>query len=219
MPRGRPGSARLIDQDHEPRLAVHAVALGGSAPFSATLGPGLALLIDEEGDAKTAVLQLLAGAHPPAAGAVRWCGADVAALPAAERARQIFWRDPRAPWPDVSPEQWARQLAGACPAWRADDWQAHVQGLGLAEHRHKEMFRLSTGGRRKVLLAAALASGAPLTLIDEPEAALDWPSIRYLRAALTDAAHRCAGSGRVIVVANYEPMPDVPWAQVLVLGA
>jgi len=66
-----------------------------------------------------------------------------------------------------------------------------------------------------VLLAAALASGAPLTLIDEPEAALDWASIRYLRGALTREAGRSSATGRVIVVANYEPVPDIPWAQVL----
>jgi energy-coupling factor transporter ATP-binding protein EcfA2 len=104
--------------------------------------------------------------------------------------------------------------AGGChPGWRAADWQALVQGLGLDEHRHKEMFRLSTGGKRKVLLAAALASGAPLTLIDEPEAALDGPSIRHLRQALAAEARRCRESGRVIVVANYEAVPDVPWGR------
>ncbi len=186
--------------------------------FSARFAPGLALLIDAEGMAKPELLRLLAGEHAPASGTVRWRGRDLAARPAAERATQVFWRDPRAPWPEISPTQWVQELAARCPAWRAADWRAHVQGLDLDEHLHKEMFRLSTGSKRKVLLAAALASGAPLTLIDEPEAALDWPSIRHLREALTDEARRCGGSRRVFVVAHHEPMADVPWAQVLPLG-
>lgn len=192
-----------------------ATALAG---FDADFGPGLALLIDEEGEAKTVLLRVLAGEVTPVAGMARWHGRDVAALPAAERAAQIFWRDPRAPWPEISPTQWAQELTARHPAWSATDWPAHVQGLGLAEHLHKEMFRLSTGSLRKVLLAAALASGAPLTLIDEPEAALDWASIRYLRGVLAAEAQRCRASGRVVVVANYEPMPEVPWGQVLRLG-
>ncbi len=195
--------------------APGAAALQG---FSAAFGPGLTLLVDEEGGAKTVLLRVLAGEIAPAAGTVHWHGSDVAALPAAVRAAQVFWRDPRAPWPEISPTQWAQELVARHPAWSVVDWQAHVQGLGLGEHLHKEMFRLSTGGKRKVLLAAALASGAPLTLIDEPEAALDWASIRHLRAVLADQAQRCRANGRVIVVANYEPMPDVPWGQVLRLG-
>ncbi len=207
---------------HAP-LQVHALALdspGGAriTGWSAAFASGLSLVVDEEGEHKTALLRLLAGEAAPAAGSVRWGGADVAALDAAERAARIFWRDPREPWPELSPEQWARQQAERHPGWRAADWQALVQGLGLDEHRHKEMFRLSTGGKRKVLLAAALASGAPLTLIDEPEAALDGPSIRHLRQALAAEARRCRESGRVIVVANYEAVPDVPWGQVLRLA-
>lgn len=204
----------------EAPLQVRSIGLDvpGAAPlcgFSADFVPGLALLIDEEGEAKTPLLRLLAGEQAPGAGTVRWRGRDVAALPAAERAAQVFWRDPRREWPEVSPAQWARESSVRHPAWNEAAWQEHVQGLGLAEHLHKEMFRLSTGSKRKVLLAAALASGAPLTLVDEPEAALDWASIRYLRGALAGAARRSGETGRVFVVAHYEPVPEVPWGQVV----
>ena len=196
-------------------LALDVHGMSRVTGWSARFAPGLSLVVDEEGECKTALLRLLAGEAAPRAGTVLWGGADVAALSAAERVGRIFWRDPRTPWPELSPEQWMQQQAAHYPAWRAADGLAHVQGLGLAEHRHKEMFRLSTGSQRKVLLAAALASGAPLTLIDEPEAALDWASIRYLRKVLEGEARRCHESGRVVVVANYEPMPEVPWGQVL----
>lgn len=184
------------------------------AGFDADFAPGLTLLVDAEGEAKTPLLHLLAGERAPSAGTVRWRGQDIRALPAAERAAQVFWRDPRAPWPEITPVQWARELAARYAGWRPLDWAAHLAGLGLVEHQDKEMFRLSTGSQRKVLLAAALASGAPLTLIDEPEAALDWASTTCLRQALA----RLADSGRVIAVAHYEPVPGVPWGQQLHLG-
>ena len=78
----------------------------------------------------------------------------------------------------------------------------HFTGLVVSE-----AFR----GKRKVQLAAALASGAPLTLNDEPEAALDWPSIRYLREALAPVA----ATDRVVVVGNYEDIDGVAWRQVI----
>ena len=73
---------------------------------------------------------------------------------------------------------------------------------------------LSTGTRRKAWLAAALASGAPLTLIDEPLAGLDIASARYLSAAIADAAQQ---PDRVIVVAHDVPLVDVSWTAQLAL--
>ena len=200
-------------------LMARGVALGGEggarlAGWNASFGEGLSLLLDEEGEAAGLLLRVLAGEVAPSAGTVRWGEWDVAAW-RARSPESLFWRDPRAPWPEISPEQWATELVARYPAWREDDWQRHVQGLALQEHLRKEMFRLSTGGKRKVLLAAALASGAPLTLIDEPEAALDHASIRYLREALGEEARRAGETGRVWVVADYELVSDVPWRQVI----
>ncbi|QXL85690.1 ATP-binding cassette domain-containing protein [Comamonas sp. NLF-1-9] len=181
--------------------------------WNASFGPGLSLLLDEEGDGKTALLRVLAGELPPAAGELRWCGAALAEQ--LRRAPQtVFWRDPRAEWPEISPAQWAIELAARYPHWNAAQWQQLVQALALQEHLHKEMFRLSTGGKRKVLLAAALASGAPLTLIDEPEAALDRASIVALRAAL---AQQGQASQRVFIVGHYEVTPELPWSAVVSL--
>lgn len=203
-------------------LIARGVALGDEggarlSGFDASLGAGLSLLVDEEGATAGPLLCVLAGEVAPPAGTVRWGGVDVAAW--RERSPGgVFWRDPRAPWPEISPEQWAGELAARYPTWREDDWQRHVQGLALPEHLRKEMFRLSTGSKRKVLLAAALASGAPLTLIDEPEAALDHASIRYLREALGGQARRDDETRRVWVVANYELITELPWNQVIRLS-
>lgn len=200
--------------DATPLAALQArdLVLEGSAgtPFNAAFAPGLSLLIDAEGEVKTRLLAVLAGAAAAHRGTVHWRGQPLRAALATDAAL-CFWRDPRSPWPEVSPRQWARQLVGRYPSWNETAWQAHADGLHLAEHLDKEMFRISTGGKRKVLLAAALASGAPLTLIDEPEAALDWPSIRYLREALAPVA----ATDRVVVVGNYEDIDGVAWRQVI----
>ena len=203
--------ATLRDSLAASGIAFGMPGYGRCTEWSAAFAPGLSLIVDGEGEAKTALLRLLAGEQSPDTGSVRWRGVSVCYVDQA----QIFWRDPRAAWPEVSPDQWAAAQAARYPGWSAPDWERHVQGLALQEHRGKELFRLSTGGRRKVLLAAALASGAPLTVVDEPEAALDWASIRYLRAALAEQARRSSETQRVWVLANYEPMADVPWGQVI----
>jgi ABC-type Mn2+/Zn2+ transport system ATPase subunit len=60
-----------------------------------------------------------------------------------------------------------------------------VAGLSLQEHLHKPIYMLSTGTRRKVFLAASMASGAQLVLLDDPFAALDMRSIQFLKKHLS----------------------------------
>lgn len=83
------------------------------------------------------------------------------------------------------------------------DW---VDGFGLTAHRDKPLYMLSTGSRRKVGLCRTLISPAPVLLIDQPVAALDPPSIRYLAERVTDRARR---PGQAVVVADYEPPPGM----------
>ncbi|MNU90338.1 taurine transporter ATP-binding subunit [compost metagenome] len=71
------------------------------------------------------------------------------------------------------------------------------------------MFMLSTGSRRKVGLAAALASGRPVVLLDDPVGALDARSIHGLWQAIE---RRVAQPGRAVVVASSERVTEVPLA-------
>ncbi len=71
------------------------------------------------------------------------------------------------------------------------------------------MFMLSTGSKRKVWLASALASGRALTLLDEPTGGLDAASIRGLWRWLADIATQ---PGRAVVVASSERVGRVPLA-------
>ena len=65
--------------------------------------------------------------------------------------------------------------------------------------------------RRSAVPWSALASGAVLTLLDEPLAALDKPSISYLLQALEAEARAPRWPGRAVLVAHYDALGDLPW--------
>ena len=67
---------------------------------------------------------------------------------------------------------------------------------------------LSAGSRRKVALVGLLASGATLTCLDQPYAALDMASMRVVREFLQDMADH---PSRAWVVADYEADPLLDW--------
>lgn len=185
------------------------------AGWSARVGPGATLVQGGESSGKTTLLRLLAGALAPAQGQLVLNGTALVQAPEAYR-RQVFWMDPRSDALDaLTVRAWLQTLPAQHAAWDAAALAAHVQGWGLEEHLDKGFHMLSTGSKRKVLMAAALASGAPLTLIDEPVAGLDHGSVRYLCQAL--AATSAARPGRAIVVAHYEPLAGVPWRAVIEL--
>jgi energy-coupling factor transporter ATP-binding protein EcfA2 len=101
------------------------------------------------------------------------------------------------------------------PAFNAEAIDELAEGLGLGPHLAKPGYMLSAGTRRKVWLAGAFASGAAVTLLDEPFAALDKASIGFVLELLDDAA---ASSTRAWVVADYEAPRGVPLAAEVDLG-
>lgn len=189
---------------------------------------GLCLVCGGDGSGKTSVLQMLAGVLAPVAGQVQYRlmepALELALGP--EKALDIFWRDPRAPLAAGEPEQtaraWAERQALQYRHWSAPDWQAHVQGLGLKAHLDKALYALSVGTLRKLWLAAAWASGAGLTLIDEPLAGLDKASVHYVQEALAQLSwaqqQRRATRARCVVVAHYDALPMLAWDDVLELA-
>ena len=183
------------------------------AGWSARFGAGVILVQGGESSGKTTLLRLLAGALAADGGRLALRGTVLADAPQAYR-QQVFWVDPRADAIDpLIVQAWLDSLPALHPAWDAQAMADHVRGFGLEPHLDKAFYMLSTGSRRKVLMAAALASGAARTLIDEPVGGLDRPSVIYLQRALTRHAQQL----RALVVAHYEALPGVPWSQVLEL--
>ena len=191
---------------------------GGAPLFNDTslaLGPGLTWLTSEDGSGKSTLLSLLAGAQAPQAGRLWANGHWLHEDPAAYR-RQVFWIDPQTEAHDALPA--AGYLEGLAAHWPRLSEAALadlVDGFGLAEHLHKPLYMLSTGSRRKVWLTATLAAGAPVTLIDQPFAALDAPSARFLAECLADVADH---PSRTWVAADHEAPPATPRHRVWALA-
>ena len=185
--------------------------------WSADFPAGLVLVQGGDGAGKTSLLRLLAGECAPQAGQLLLHGVNPATEPAQYRT-QTFWRDPRMPWPSaLTAQDWIAEQRVLQARWSEDDWCAHAEGWGLKEHLHKAMHQLSAGSQRKLLMAAALASGAPLTLLDEPVAGLDKASVAYLLQALRQEASAPRDPGRIVVVAHYDALGDLPWRHRIVL--
>lgn len=152
--------------------------------------PGLTAVVGDEGSGKTHLLRALTSARPDA-----------------------LWLDLRLPEHDQhTPRQFWRDLQAKRPHWQAD-WQDDLtEALRLGEHLDKALYMLSTGSRRKVALVGLLASGAALTCLDQPFAALDLASVRVLRDVLQDMAEHPT---RAFWVADHEADADMPWRSVV----
>ena len=158
-----------------------------------TILPGLNAVCGDEGSGKTRLLRELAQAL----------------------GNQALWLDLRLPKHDEhTPEEVWSGLQARCPLWSAQLQAALSDALQLQEHLGKRLFMLSAGSRRKVALVGLLASGATLTCLDQPYAALDLASVRVIREFLTDMADHAS---RAWVVADYEAEPELPWASRIAL--
>jgi len=183
--------------------------------FSADILPGITLVKGGDGRGKSTLLRLLAGALPAQSGQLQINGMDLQTQPVHYK-NQVFWADPRS---DVFDQmsvpdyfEWQqRSHAHFDDSVRADV----TAGLGLAEHLHKQLFMLSTGSKRKVFIAAAFASGAAVTLLDEPFAAVDAVSIGFILKWLKGAQ---SGSNRAWVIADYLAPDGLHLRQTLDLG-
>jgi ABC-type nitrate/sulfonate/bicarbonate transport system ATPase subunit len=183
------------DRHHRGPVLLVAEDLGTGGPGQPlfpglALGHGLCLVRGGEGRGKTTLLRLLAGLQPPATGHVR------------AQAGTAWLADATDPGDDERrARDWLTVRRAMLAPWDARRERRLVEAFALGEHLDKELFRLSTGTRRKLALVAAFAGGAPVTLLDMPFAALDAPSREALGALLAEAA---AHPSRAWVVADFE---------------
>ena len=183
--------------------------------LSITILPGVTLVQGGDGRGKSTLLRLMAGALAADAGQLQLNGVSLKEQPEAYR-RQLFWMEPRTTdFDQLTPVQFFASLGGRYPGFDAALLEPLVEGLGLEPHMDKKLYMLSTGSRRKVWLAAAFASGADLLLLDEPFAALDAPSIAFVKERLRDVSGQ---PGRAVVMADYGAPAGVGLAGLVDLG-
>ena len=168
--------------------------------FSAQPANGLVLVRGGGGRGKTSLMCVLAGELAPDAGHLQLGGVWLHEQPKAYR-QQLFWADTRSAAHDaLTCCNYLSQVQRHYPAFDEARLHRAIEGLSLAPHLDKNIFMLSTGSKRKLYLAAAFASGAALTLLDTPFAALDKVSIRF---ALTLLAEAAKDNTRLWVLADY----------------
>lgn len=186
-----------------------------AANWTASIGPGVTLLHGDTGSGKSTLMRVLAGVLA-APGQLILNGVRLDTQAEVYR-RQVFYVDP-------STDAFDPLTVRDCTAkLRADDaafdeaaWQRLVEGFALVPHIEKSMYMLSTGSKRKVWLAAALASSRPLVLLDEPTGGLDAASLRCLWRALDELA-RATTPTRAVVVASGERVDAVALAATIEL--
>lgn len=189
-----------------------------NAPFTQLnfmLSNGVTLVCGGENSGKTTLLRLLAGDLTATTGELSIHGISLGDQSTAYKAH-IFWMDPRSnAFDQTTPADYFKSLQSHYPKFDPLLLAELIEGLSLTEHVDKSIFMLSAGSKRKVWLAAAFAAGATVTLLDEPFAALDMASIRFIMELLDEAAqHR----ERVWVIADYEAPKGLVFAGIVDLG-
>lgn len=183
--------------------------------FTAIVGPN--------GAGKSSLLKLLAGLQAPSQGQVLLHGLPLAAMPLAERARQLGWLGQFAA-ADLPLSLHDYVLLGLRPTLgsfgqaSAPDLArvaSALQQFDLLGAQQRRWGQLSGGERQRAGLARLLVQDAPLWLLDEPTNHLDLKHqallFRRLRAEVAQ--------GRTIVAVLHDLPQAARWADhVLLLG-
>jgi heme exporter protein A len=160
-------------------------------------GGGAALISGPNGVGKSSLLRLIAGLLMPAAGTVVKEGrialtSETTALdPAQPLARALGF--------------WARIDGGVV--------EPGLKAMGIAHLAGVPVRILSTGQKKRAVMAGVIAGGAPIWLLDEPANGLDLQSVALLEAAI--AAHRA--SGGIVIVASHQAI-SLEGAQAVILS-
>lgn len=176
-------------------------------PLSFTARRGEFLVIaGPNGVGKTTLVKAVAGLLP-FAGTVTWEGRNLAAMSAKERARMLAFlpQGHAAHWPITAREAVAigrAPFSSSLARLSAADNAAIDVALAAVEAEEfasRPITELSGGERARVLLARALAVGAPMLIADEPVAALD-PA--HQLAVMTILAERARAGHLVIAISH-----------------
>jgi iron complex transport system ATP-binding protein len=184
------------------------------AGLSLAVGAGdILCLLGPNGCGMTTLFRTLLGLLPALSGQVLLGGAPITAQSRAEIARRIAYV-PQAHAPPFPFEALEVVLMGRTARLgpfgqpgRHDRETAlnAMRQLGIADLAHRDYSRLSGGQRQLVLIARALAQEAPLIVMDEPTASLDFGNQAQVLARITTLVTEAAEAGRGVILSTHEP--------------
>ena len=164
------------------------------------IGAGLTLLTGENGCGKSTLLRLAAGVERPQAGTVEVDGLDLWRDEVAARRRLAYVPE----HPEVSPYATVREMLRlVCRLRREPDARADaaLAEAGLNGLERRGIRELSSGQRRRALLAAAWIGTPSLLLLDEPLEAMD----TAMRARILSWVGGALGAGAAVLASTHEP--------------
>ena len=148
------------------------------------------------GRGKTTLLMMLAGLEKPQSGQVLY---NNQALKSPQNIVSIA--SDRIALPDFLTARQVIELS--CKALKKDMPAQLITGFNFKEHLNTRFSALSSGNQKKCQLITAFLKQAPFLLLDEPSAALDQTSIKFLLTLLDDYLDN-KPNGQIIIT-SHEP--------------
>lgn len=166
-----------------------------------TLGTGVYGLLGANGAGKTTLMRMLCGILTPTAGAVRWGGADIAALGEEYRALLGYLPQDFGCYPDFTGEEFLRYIAvlkGLTRAETARRAKELLAQVGLEGVGRKKLRAYSGGMRQRLGIAQAMLNDPEILILDEPTAGLDPRERVRFRNLIADYA-----KGRTVLLSTH----------------
>ena len=197
-----------------PVLAAEGLALGTRLrDVSVQVEAGrMVAVVGPNGAGKSTLLQVLAGLLH-AQGRILWNDRELPRIPYLERGRALAWVGQESHAEFSFPVR--EVVAQGRHAW-GDDGHGVEDAMASLDISHlaaRPITELSGGERRRVFLARALATGAPLQLWDEPSANLD---VRHALEVL-QLARDLTGRGASLLVTLHDLRSAFRFDDVMVL--
>lgn len=170
-------------------------------------------LLGPNGCGKTTLFRTLLGLIPAQSGSLMLDGHPVERLSRAEIARNIAYV-PQAHAPPFPFEALEVVLMGRTarlgtfgqPGVRdREAARIAMDRLGIGDLADRDYSRLSGGQRQLVLIARALAQDAPLIVMDEPTASLDFGNQAHVLAQISSLVREAVADGRGVILSTHDP--------------